>query len=43
MATTQKSFNRLLGNGRNLGSNIKNFDKILRDIFGPATFCFTVV
>ena len=23
--------------------NIKNFDQILRGIFGPATFCFTAV
>ena len=42
-ATAQKSINRLLENERNLSFNIKNFDKILRGIFGPATFCFTAV
>ena len=42
-ATTQKSTNRLFENGRNMSFNIKNFDQILRSIFGPATVCFTAV
>ena len=42
-AATLKSINRLLENERNLSFNKKNFDQILRGIFGPATFCFTAV